>query len=110
MRYPSVPYHANLVAKDKTKCVISTINLKSLYRTLEYKNLRSNNKKLFYRLRPGFLPQTKGENLQRYCTLFCALVILFVGCLSMLWLGDKCNAKDMVVKRFMVNRQAILTV
>ena len=74
-------------------------------RTLEYKNLRSKNKKLFYRPRSGFLLQTNGENLQRYC----ALVILVVGCLSMLWLGDKCNAKDMVVKRFMVNGQAILT-
>jgi hypothetical protein len=64
---------------------------------------------LFDRPRSGFQPQTNGEILQRYCTVFCALVILFVGCLSMLWLGDKCNAKDMVVKRFMVNGQAILT-
>jgi hypothetical protein len=52
---------------------------------------------------------TERKKPQSYCTLFCAFAILFVASLTMLWLGDKLNAKDMVVTRFMAKSQATLT-
>ena len=49
------------------------------------------------------------EKPQSPGTLLCALAILMVVSIGMLWLGDKLSAKDMVVTRFMAKSQATLT-
>ncbi|MBV0882185.1 hypothetical protein KTQ42_23195 [Noviherbaspirillum sp. L7-7A] len=42
-------------------------------------------------------------------TMLCALAILVVVSIGMLWLGDKLSAKEMVLTRFMAKGQATLT-
>jgi hypothetical protein len=46
---------------------------------------------------------------QSPCTMFCALAILMMVSIGMLWLGDKLSAKEMVFTRFMAKGQATLT-
>lgn len=53
-------------------------------------------------------PPVKGERMS-FATLACAFLILFIVSLVMLAIGDKLNAKDMVLTRFMARAQATLT-
>lgn len=56
-----------------------------------------------------FSDSDRRQNDMSLCAFFWALVILLVVSVGMLWLGDKLNAKGMVVTRFTAKGQATLT-
>lgn len=49
------------------------------------------------------------EKPQSIGTMLCALAVLMLVSIGMLWLGDKLNAQEMVFTRFMAKGQAALT-